>query len=86
MALTESVGYVPPLGVEVLNVKVLKFISLIKGLRRSCARDPFIPLDECDAGDVTLGVDKIYSAPRPVREAKCGQRHGTVATWSQYRR
>jgi len=80
------VGYVPPLGVEVLNVKVLKLVSLIKGVRRSCARDPFTLFGECDAGNVTLCVDKIYSAPRPVREAKCGQRHGTVATWSQYRR
>lgn len=74
-------GDVPPLGIEVLNVKVLKLVSLMKGLRRACARDPFILLGERDAGEVTLGVNKIHSAPRPVREAKCGQRHSTIATW-----
>lgn len=75
-------GDVPPLGIEVLNVKVLKLVSLIEGLRRACARNPFIFLGECDAGEVTLGMDKIHSAPRSVRQTKCGQRHSTVATWS----
>jgi hypothetical protein len=65
--LTERVGDVPPLGVEVLDVKVLKLVSLIKGLRRACAGNPFIFLGERDAGKVTFGMDKIHSTPRRVR-------------------
>jgi hypothetical protein len=61
------VGDVPPLGIEVLDVKVLELVSLIEGLRGACARNPFIFLGERDAGEVTLGMDEIHSAPRPVR-------------------
>lgn len=60
------------MGIEVLNVKVLKLVSLIKGLRRACTREPFVLLGERDTGEVALGVDKFNSAPRPVRKAKCG--------------
>jgi hypothetical protein len=65
--LTKRVGDVPPLGIEVLNFKVLKLVPLIKGVRRACGRNPFIFLGECDAGEVTFGMDKIHSTPRPVR-------------------
>jgi hypothetical protein len=56
------------LGIKILNFKVFKFVLLVKGLRR--ARAVLILVDKGDAGEITLGVDKIHFAPGPVWEAK----------------
>jgi hypothetical protein len=59
----------PPLGINILNFKVSKSVSLVKDLRRTGTL--FILLKESDAGDITLGVDEIQLAAGSIRETKC---------------